>query len=187
MLSDKWYSSHQESGSENPGKHQPRVAPPTPKALQHPGWDLELILVPDRRGPVQREQLLTSPLSLPGHWCPHLHSLQLQRMHLSSITGDPRKCPMIRIYHLIIGWSPSLSGKFIKCYFKTSVLDMFKRKFTQKQGHENMWSKAMVPSGWECIYFHSAPVCLPVCQFNVPRKCSSKMFHSGFLQENCIL
>jgi len=43
---------------------------------------------------------------------------------------------MIRIHHLIVVWSPSLSGRFIKCYFKMSGLDMFKRKFTKTGAQE---------------------------------------------------
>lgn len=90
---------------------------PTPEAPNHQGGDLELILAQIGGGPEQRQQLFTSLLSVPGHPMSSFALSSITKEALSSVTSDPRECPMIRIYHLIIVWSPSLSGEFIKCYF----------------------------------------------------------------------
>lgn len=143
---------------------------PTP-APRHRVRDLELILAADPRG---TEQLFTSLLSVPGRPVSSLALSSVTKDALSSVTDDPRRGPMMGICPLITVRSPSLSGEFMKHYFKMPRLDMFKGKSTQGRSHENTQSEAMMSSGWERVCSLSAS------------QCASLMCH-GKLETKCLL
>lgn len=80
----------------------------------------------------------TPLLSVPGHPMSSLALSSITKDALSSITGDPRECPMIRVHHLITVWSPSLSGEFIKRYFRSQDETSLKESSHKNCGTRNI-------------------------------------------------
>lgn len=114
---------------------KPKLASQALKAPRCQGCHLEPIPATDGRGHSARKAAVHPSPSC--SWASHvLTCTSTTKDALSSITGDPRERPVIRVHHLITVWSPSLSGEFIKCYFRMSGWDKLKRKLTQRLGRK---------------------------------------------------